>query len=135
MDIIAEIKSLKLPSKEFTVIGSALLDIYKLRPAHDIDLVITKKLFKHLKEQGWEYENRNGVDFLHYKKIEATYIWDIKTVYGHFNETPESLIDNSIKIEEINFVNINKIIELKTVLHRKKDQEDINLLSLIKYLH
>ena len=54
MNIIQKVQKLNLPIGEYVVVGSAILELKNIRPAQDIDLVVSSKLFKDLQYQGWK---------------------------------------------------------------------------------
>jgi hypothetical protein len=56
MEIIEKVKALNLPSKQFVVMGGAVLELKGIRKAQDIDIIVTKTLFEELKKDTkWEY--------------------------------------------------------------------------------
>ena len=66
MNIIQLVKSLNLEKGEYTVFGSALLQIYQLRDSNDIDISVTKELYDKLKKSDtWKEKNHiNGDVYL-----------------------------------------------------------------------
>ena len=46
MDIFARIKKFNLPRGEYAVFGSALLDVWGIRRAADLDIIATPELFE-----------------------------------------------------------------------------------------
>jgi len=60
MNIIERVQPLELPAVDYIVIGSGVLDALGLRPANDIDLVVSEPLFGRLRQRGWEADVKNG---------------------------------------------------------------------------
>ncbi len=50
-DYIKRVKKLNLPTNEYVVIGSGLLDVLGIRKAVDIDIVASRQLFKKLQKE------------------------------------------------------------------------------------
>lgn len=134
MNILEKVKALNLPSKQFVVMGGAVLELKGIRKSNDIDIIVTKDLFDKLKEDStWEYkselgslgmvqveslENYNGVSLYH-------------NIYGggdidFFRNTPD-------KIEEVDgvyFVSLSNLLEVKSsTWNREKDKVDVELIK------
>jgi len=134
MNILEKVKSLNLPSKQFVVMGGAVLELKGIRKSNDIDIIVTKELFDKLKEDSiWEYkselgslgmvqveslENHNGVSLYH-------------NIYGggdidFFRNSPD-------KIEEVDgiyFVSLSNLLEVKSsTWNRDKDKVDVELIK------
>ena len=126
MDIIKLVKSLNLKKGEYSVFGSALLQIYKLRNSNDIDIVVTKKLYTVLKDSAnWEEKiHINGNVSLYNNIFEIYKSWNFK----NYNPSISELIRNSIYIENIPFVNIQEVLNWKRVRFLDKDKTDIKLI-------
>jgi hypothetical protein len=53
-DIVSRVKELNLPLGEYCVFGSGVLEIYGIRKAKDVDLLVTENLYNKLKKEGWK---------------------------------------------------------------------------------
>lgn len=54
MRIVDRVKDLGLPADEFIVFGSGPLEAFGIRETRDVDLFISKALYKQLQASGWE---------------------------------------------------------------------------------
>lgn len=129
MNIIKKIKELNFLSNEYVVVGSGTLDILGIRTANDIDIAVTKDLYKKLRKTGeWEERERYGNIFL--KKD----IFEIipKLDWKDYKTTTEKAIESALIIGGINFMNLEELCKFKTALGREKDYEDIKLIN--KYM-
>lgn len=122
MRIINQLLNLKLPTKEFVVIGSGTMDILGIRPAQDIDLVISQKLFNILQNNSsWKKIKQRGEEFLIKGNIEAGLRLDFKVYRNTFN----SLHKEALVVEGIHFMNLKELVKMKTAMGREKDIKDI----------
>lgn len=53
VDVIAETKKLDLSRGEYVVIGGGLLNALGVRPAKDVDLLVSQAVFDKLVQEGW----------------------------------------------------------------------------------
>lgn len=127
MRITERVHALGLPTDQFVVIGSGLLDAYGLRPASDIDLIVTPQLFDLLKTSG-EYQEgiKNNEPYLENGDQEIWLSWGEGRDFAHLKQ-------NSETIEDIMFVNPQFLIERKRERGTEKDVNDIKLLE--EYLY
>ena len=51
MNIIEKINMLNLPTKQFVVLGSAILQIKKIRDCADLDIMVSKDYFEKIKKR------------------------------------------------------------------------------------
>jgi hypothetical protein len=123
MGIIERVRALSLPTDQFVVIGSGLLDAYGLRTANDIDLAVTPELFAQLEATG-RYEKGMKYDgpYLSYNDLEIWLGWG----KGH---DFASLKPAAVTVEGIMFVNPQFLIERKRERGTEKDVNDIRLLE------
>jgi hypothetical protein len=123
MSVIERIKELQLPSGQYVVIGSGLLDAYGLREANDIDLVVLPNLFDQLRASGLYTECHKGQEvYLTEKNIEIWLDWGAEF-------TCEHLLTSAVVIEGIAFVNPDILIHKKRSRGTVKDLDDILLLK------
>lgn len=124
--IIERVKALQLPSEHFLVIGGCILDAYGLRPAEDIDLVVSDELYEALKQEGTLTEKeQHGELMLFNAELDIWKTWTERT----FNE----LAPDAIEIEGIYFAHPDTVIAFKRARGSDKDLHDIELLE--RYLN
>lgn len=128
MEILKRIKKLNLPRGEYAVFGSALLDVWRLRHANDLDIIVTPELYRRLKEEGWEEKQGNGFTILVKEDANITTVQD-KPTDGDYNPDRLQFIREAIEIEGFPFVRVEEVIACKTAYGREKDFKDIKLLA------
>jgi len=128
MDIFSRIKKFNLPFGQYAVFGSALLDVWRLRSANDLDIIVTPELFDKLKKEGWEEKQGNGFTILSKGDANITTVQDKPTDGDYFPDRLE-LIRNAIIINEIPFVRVEEVVACKTAYGRPKDLQDIKFLK------
>ena len=123
--VVEMVKSLGLNINDYVVIGGGVLEVLDLRQTVDVDLVVSKSVYRKFKDLGWkEYIQDDGKKILSKRgyKIMMHYMRrDLRRL------TKYSFIKNGVR-----FMGINDLIESKERLGRSKDLEDIDLLN--KYL-
>lgn len=126
MEIIKKIKELNLPKDSYVVIASAVLDILGIRKADDIDIAVTKDTFEKLiNDKKWKEEKRKEGVFLMNDAFEIS----LNVLYGDYKASVEELLENSLIIDGIPFMNLYELIKFKTALGREKDKNDIELIK------
>ncbi|MFA7194041.1 MAG: hypothetical protein WC087_03945 [Candidatus Paceibacterota bacterium] len=126
MNIIEKLKSLNLPSNQYVVISSGILDVLGIRKANDIDLSITKELHEQLRKTGeWEEDVRYGKVFLLKEDIEI----NPDVSWEDYKTTTKELIETALVVDGINFMNLEEVIKFKKALGREKDFKDIELIE------
>lgn len=128
MDIFERIKKFNLPVGQYAVFGSALLDVWGIRKAADLDIIVTPELYKKLKKEGWEEIQAHGFTLLRKEDADVATVQD-KATDGDYNPDRIQLIKEAIFINEIPFVKIEEVITCKTAYNRPKDIEDIKLIK------
>ena len=131
MDIIAKVKALDFPEDEYIVVGSGIMDMYKLKQAHDIDIVVSKNLFQKCKKKGWDsvsytYQEKLGQDYLQKGDIEL-YL-DVNCG-EKFRPTLEELLNRKKVFEGIPFIGIRDLLKFKKSYNRPKDKDDIKIIE------
>lgn len=119
------IQSLKLSSKDYVVIGGAVLEFLGIRETNDVDLVVNKKVYDRLSKKNWkEYIQDDG------KKIlsRSGYI-----IMQHWmGRRLEDLQKSAVKVNGIPLMGLDDLIECKSQLGRKKDLNDIASIEVYK---
>lgn len=128
MEIFERIKKFNLPVGEYAVFGSSLLDVWGLRRAQDLDIIVTPELFEKLKKEGWEEIQANGFTILRKDEADVTTIQQKPTNGDYFPDRLQ-LIKEAVIIEGLPFVKIEEVIACKTAYNRPKDIEDIKLIK------
>ena len=132
MDILKEIKKLKFPLDSYVVVGSGPMAAHGLKEIHDIDIVITPKLFEQCKQTGWEqicwtYPEKTDEIFLRRSAVEL-YL-DVNC--GDFNPTTEELMQRAEVVNGIPFASLEDIMSFKIecVKTKPKHLRDIELIQ------
>lgn len=120
--LFKELKRLKLPKDEFAVFGTGPMGIRGLKEISDIDLIVTKNLWRKLcQKYPFKKIGKN-------KKITIGNIEIFSDWYpGKWNI--QKLIDEADIIDNIRFVKLKKVLKWKEIFNRPKDQEAIRLLK------
>ncbi len=127
-EIFKRIEKFNLPRGQYAVFGSALLDVWGLRDANDLDIIVTPELFEQLKNEGWEEKQGNGFSILSRLDADVTTVQDRPT-NGDYNPDRLQLIKEAIEINGIRFVRVEEVIACKTAYNRPKDLQDIKMLQ------
>lgn len=122
--LIEELESLKLPHDEYAVTSSGSMAARGIREANDLDLVVTKKLWKILTKK-FKVENNGFSDKIHITENIEAYVPSSPSIAREF-------IDNADTINGIRFVNLQVVKSRKQKWGREKDLDDVKLIE--KYL-
>jgi len=115
---LEELKELNLPDKEYAIFGSGPLAIRGIRQAEDLDIIVTKGLYKKLKEK---YSEKDRGIFINNIEIISP---DTSIV-----DNPEEIIKRAELIKGFRFTLLEDIIEWKKKMKRPKDINDIKLIE------
>ncbi len=129
MKIVDRIKELNLPFGKYVVIGG-VMEVHGIRPANDVDVVVTEELFNDLRKQGWKRKwffrrvltsklltNGKGAEaFIDYQ-------------HGAFQFSTEELIRRADIIDGISFLRLDDLMAFKSEMARKKDLLDVELIK------
>jgi len=129
-DIFSRIKALDLPFGEYVVVSSGTLEALGLRPARDLDIAVTPKLFEKLRaDGGWIEEERYGKLFLSKPGVDIIrqLAWDA------YPTTNEEAIASALVIDGIPFTNLDELKRFKQALGREKDLKDIELIEAYQH--
>ncbi len=123
MTIIERVKQLQLPLDEVVVIGSGLLDALQLRPARDVDLVVSERLFKQLAQQPEYQSQQRGTEvYLTRGTCEIWRDWGPALPFT-------TLQASATTIAGVLFVNQAILVAWKKQRGLPKDQRDVSLLE------
>ena len=121
--IVDKVKALGLPVGEYVVIGSGLLDAWGLRQSHDIDFVVSARLFKELRASGqYVVEEKYDSEMLVSGDIEIWSDWKSDVSF-------DTLIQSAVEVDGVRFAHPDIIIKRKTERGSEKDLNDIRLLK------
>lgn len=126
--LLEKFKRLKLPDKKYAICGSVVLGLRGIRKPKDLDIVVTKDLYKRLKKRFPENPRRKGLIRIGEIEICASWSWEPKIKRLKI----EKMIKRAELIRGLRFFKLEDLIEWKKKLGRKKDFKDINLIK--KYL-
>ena len=123
LEKLKELDTLKLPQKDYAIVGSGPMAIRNMRQANDIDIIVRMCLWNDLKDR-YELCDKKHM------KIGNIEIWK-----EFINLTPkiDFMIDSAEFIEGYSFVSLEDTLSWKEHLNRKKDQEDIILIKNFLY--
>ncbi len=126
--LLSRLKKLNLPIKEYSVFGSGPLIIRGIRDSHDIDVIISKKIFNEYKKKpGWilkEFDrDTRHIKMLENKGIEFYYTW------GPGEWDIEKVLEKAEIIGGIPFANLNDFKRWKKISGREKDKKDLELIK------
>ncbi len=130
IDLFSEINALHFPQGEYIVVGSGIMAAKGIRPAYDLDVVVTQKLFDLCLQQGWELKpwtrvGKVGKGWL--KKGIVDLHLEINCKDEDF--TAEDLLRSAEVINDIPFISLEQLSVFKKEYGRPKDFEDIELIS------
>ncbi len=129
MNIFERIKKFDLPIGQYAVFGSALLDVWGIRHAADLDIIATSELFNELRYNplrngGWKEIQAHGFTILAKDDANITTTQQKATDRNYCPDRVQ-LIRNAVFIREIPFVRIEEVIACKKAYNRPKDLADI----------
>jgi len=116
-EIFEKLKEFPIDKKDFIVLAGASLVAHKVKTkTNDIDISVTKEIFKKLKKDNKTWQNILGQEMI---TIDC---FDIGTEY--YDK------ENITEIEGFNFQKLEKVIEMKQDFNRDKDKKDIKKIEL-----
>lgn len=129
MDIFFRVKKFNLPMGEYAVFGSSLLDVWGIRKAQDLDIIVTPELFEYLRSSGeWQEKQANGFSMLVKEDANVTTVQN-KPTDGEYCPDRRQLIKNAVVIQGMPFVRIEEVLACKKDYDREKDQRDIQAIE------
>jgi hypothetical protein len=128
MNIVKEVRKLRLPASKYAVVGSGPLAIRNIRPAHDIDLIVTQDIYDKLKNLGWKEEYFPDTErpwVLFHGPFDVSTSWSV----NEFKPLPRQLIKDADIIDGIPFARLEDVLQWKRTCGREKDLEDVKLIE------
>lgn len=126
-EIFRRIRKFNLPLGQYAVFGSALMDVWGIRHAADLDIIVTPGLFESLKNRCWTINQGHGFTYLSRGDVNVTTNQDQPTD-GDYNPDRRRLIAEAMVIHGLPFVRIEEVIACKKAYDREKDRKDIKLI-------
>ncbi len=131
MSIFERAKNVGLPLGQYALFGSSLLEVWGIRHANDLDIIVSRELFEKLKQdKTWIDDSGPGYELL--VKGEANVCTSGQTPPGNYNPDREQLVKEAVVINGVPFVRIEEVIACKKDYGRQKDLDDIAAIE--KYL-
>lgn len=130
MDIFGRVKTLNLPVGEYVVVGG-VMEAHGIRPAADIDIIVSPKLFEELVGRGWrvcdcEICKKNNKKMLKGDGVDIISEYSWENVY---RVDAQVLIENADMINGIPFTQLTELLKWKRAAAREKDLQDANLIE------
>ena len=128
MDVSSRVKELHLPVGSYAVFGSGPLAARGIRSTNDIDIIVTRKLFRELAaDKSWESVELRD---LHSSLKRAEY--EIFHTWGPGAWDIDALIKDADIIDGVPYVELRSVLEWKRLRDSAKDRHDVMLIQ--KYL-
>lgn len=118
-------------TRNSVVIGSGILDALGIRKSNDIDVVVDKETYAHLKESGrFQEEQHYGRSVLVDDSFEANAHWG---VLGK-DQTLSDLTEQSVTIDDVRYITLDFLLAVKKswLLDDNVRQKDIDDVKLIE---
>lgn len=129
MNIFERVKKFNLPVGEYAVFGSSLLDVWGIRKAKDLDIIVTPELFERLKHDGgWKDDSGEGFELLTKEDADITTVQTQPTT-GDYCPDRLQLIKDAVLINGVPFVRVEEVLACKKAYNRPKDRGDIAALE------
>ena len=122
------VKMLGLPLDQLIVIGSGILDVLGIRRASDVDILVTREVFKNLSSDAtWKSDKaESGSLRLSKNDYEVFYDWsDTGSEYPDFDD----LVSYTTEIEGVRYVSLDYLRERKLSRGWEKDLGDVRLID------
>jgi len=124
-ELFQRVKDLNLPIGEYAIFGSGPMGIRGIREMGDVDIIVTQKLWDYfINKSDWEQRQIDNLDGMKNEKLNIE-IW--KDWWIGWNV--EQMIKEAEIIGGLAFVNLEMMIEWKTLIAREKDLKDLELIK------
>ena len=125
MSVVEKVRALRLPSDDYAVIGSGLLDAWGLRGSSDVDAVVSAKLFDELAEDSrFRIGSKHGDRFLECEDYEIFENWGARE-----EDSFAALLRESVVGDGVRFVSPHYLVKKKNARGWEKDLRDVELLK------
>lgn len=124
-DVITKVKS-DFPKNSYIVYGSAPFAVLGIREVNDIDLLVSKELYKELAKKGWKKIYKGPKDEpLTYDVFDAHKSWE----FSPYAPTLQELLSRAFEAEGIPFASLEDVRKWKEASGRPKDLTDLKLID------
>jgi len=117
--LLAKLKKLNLPSRQYAIYGSGPLGIRGIKKVKDLDIVVKDDLYKKILKKYQEI--RSGC--IKIGNIEIFPTWNA------IISEPDKVINRAEEIDGFKFIRLSDLIIWKKKMGRKKDFQDIKLIE------
>jgi hypothetical protein len=122
MNIFDRINELNLPKDAYVVVGGGILvALGLLEWDEDVDICVTPEIFARFQAEGWQQEEWAGKPVLKHD------IYDIGIGFGQWSL--KDLQADAVAVNDIPFMNIEKLLQWKREMRRPKDLRHIKLIE------
>ena len=129
MDVFKKLKELNFPLGQYVVVGGAMA-AHNIRPARDLDILVTPKLYTKLLKEGYKQctcEQCLSTSRLMLSKDNVEILPNF--MFGNYIGDTKKLISDADMINGFPFIKLEEFIEFKRELGREKDIIDIKLMQ------
>lgn len=122
LPVVERIRRLEIAKRDYVLVGSSVLEVLGLREAADVDLVVTSEVYEAFREKhGWhEFTQANGKKVLSHEGSNLMTVWA--------GDQLKQLRQGVTTVDGVRIMSIEKLIEGKLQLGRRKDFADVKLL-------
>lgn len=123
--VFDQVRSLNLPAGKFAIFGSGPIVARGLRDTVDVDVIVTDDVFDELaKDPSWvKVQMRDHHDALKKEGLEIYHTW----APGAWDI--DELIKSAEMIDGLPFVQLDAVVEWKTLRDEGKDKGDLELIE------
>jgi len=124
--LLSELEKLNLPKDKFAITSSGPIGIRNIREINDIDIIVSPDLWQDLSIK-YKVVKEND--------LESIYIGNIQVLgNGSLYTNPKfgdviNQINNADIIDKYRYVKLNTILEVKKLMSRPKDINDVKLIE------
>lgn len=122
-----DLKGVGLPIGEYLVTGSGPLGVKGIRSVNDIDIVVTRRLWAYL-ESKYEARIEDGLKKIAIPNTCIEVLGEGSAYYSSENDI-KSRIEQAEIIDGFPFERLEKVINIKKQIGRKKDLADVKLIQ------
>lgn len=125
-DLLIELEKLNLPKDKFAITSSGPMGIRNIREINDLDIIVYPDLWQDLSTK-YKVVKEND--------LESIYIGNIQILgNGSLYTNPKfgdviSQINNADIIDKYRYVKLNTVLEVKRLMSRPKDINDVKLIE------
>jgi hypothetical protein len=121
--LLKELDRLNLPKDSYVIFGSGPMAVRGLKDTHDLDVLVTKKLFSKLREKFKQDTSKHPCGCLVIGNIEIGDKWQ-----GESKKVLDYINDPDI-IEGYPFVKLEYVLEWKESSDRQKDRKQVQIIK------